>query len=214
VPLATLGADGAVLPVKWLRKRLAGRPIGDFMTEISALLPEFIEHAAVDEIVTRNATVSARLDFSSAPATACIDSLGRALADPPERKEIPLVCRGCDQLEHDSTVQITSSPAYAWRRLGLVEPDGTPTRRGVVFSFFQAGEGLAIAAALEEEKYPIDDLVFDLANIRGGPALSPAKTRSWAAGSAFSASASTIARITPAIWRWARRRITVPAHRK
>jgi hypothetical protein len=66
-------------------------------------------------------------------------------------------------------VQITSSPAYAWRRLGLVADDGTPTRRGVIFSFFQGGEGLALAAALEDETYPIDDLIFDLANIRGGP---------------------------------------------
>ncbi|MGI8819250.1 MAG: DEAD/DEAH box helicase, partial [Chthoniobacterales bacterium] len=89
--------------------------------------------------------------------------------DPPQREAIPLVCRGCDQLEHDSTVPITASPAHAWRRLGLVEVDGSPTRRGIVFSFFQAGEGLAIAAALEEETYAIDDLVFDLANIRGGP---------------------------------------------
>ena len=40
---------------------------------------------------------------------------------------------------------------------------------GVVFGFFQGGEGLAIAAALEDETYPIDDLVFDLANIRAGP---------------------------------------------
>src|SRR4029078_1222714 len=55
------------------------------------------------------------------------------------------------------------------RRLGLVESDGTPTRRGVVFGFFQAGEGLAIAAALEDENYPIADLVFDLANLRAGP---------------------------------------------
>ena len=39
----------------------------------------------------------------------------------------------------------------------------------MLFSFFQAGEGLAIAAALEDESYPIDDLVFDLANIRAGP---------------------------------------------
>jgi hypothetical protein len=51
----------------------------------------------------------------------------------------------------------------------LIEKDGTPTRRGNVFSFFQAGEGLAIAAALEDETYPISDLVFDLANIRAGP---------------------------------------------
>ena len=82
---------------------------------------------------------------------------------------MPVVCRACDQLEHDRTVQITTSPAYAWRRLGLVEEDGTPTRRGVIFSFFQAGEGLAVAAALEDENYAINDLVFDLANIRGGP---------------------------------------------
>ncbi|MBV9617888.1 MAG: DEAD/DEAH box helicase, partial [Verrucomicrobia bacterium] len=79
------------------------------------------------------------------------------------------VCRGCSELEHDQTVEITASPAYAWRRLGLVESNGTPTRRGVVFGFFQGGEGLAIAAALEDETYPIDDLIFDLANIRAGP---------------------------------------------
>jgi hypothetical protein len=42
-------------------------------------------------------------------------------------------------------------------------------RRGILFSFFQAGEGLAIAAGLEDEKYPIEDLAFDLANIRAGP---------------------------------------------
>ncbi len=97
------------------------------------------------------------------------DSLGQALLDPPERDALPLVCRGCSELEHDQTFEITVSPAYAWRRLGLVETDGNPTRRGVVFGFFQAGEGLAIAAALEDETYPIDDLVFDLANIRAGP---------------------------------------------
>jgi hypothetical protein len=101
--------------------------------------------------------------------SAIVDSLGPALQAPPEREAIPLICRGCDQLERDLNVPITASPAHAWRRLGLVEEDGTPTRRGVVFSFFQAGEGLAVAAALEDETYPIDDLVFDLANIRGGP---------------------------------------------
>ena len=121
------------------------------------------------EIIDRGGTISARLDFSALRVSALVDTHGRALLDPPERKEIPLVCRGCDQLEHDSTVQIIASPAYAWRRLGLVEEDGTPTRRGVIFSFFQGGEGLAVAVALEEESYAIDDLVFDLANIRGGP---------------------------------------------
>jgi hypothetical protein len=63
---------------------------------------------------------------------------------------------------------ITDAPAWQWRRLGLIERDGTPTRRGILFSFFQHGEGLAVAAALEEENYLIDELVFDLANLRAG----------------------------------------------
>ena len=44
-----------------------------------------------------------------------------------------------------------------------------PTRRGIIFSFFHHGEGLAVAAALEDESYPIEELVFDLANLRAGP---------------------------------------------
>ena len=67
------------------------------------------------------------------------------------------------------------TPALAWRKLGLIEPDGTPTRRGVIFSFFNHGEGLAVAAALEQpaRDYPIDDLVFDLANLRAGHRFTP-----------------------------------------
>jgi hypothetical protein len=110
-----------------------------------------------------------RIDFSQIQTSAVVDSLRCALLEPPEREAIPLVCRQCSELEHDLTTTITTSPAYAWRQLGLVTEDGTPTRRGVLFSFFQAGEGLAIAATLEDETYPIDDLVFDLANIRAGP---------------------------------------------
>ena len=123
----------------------------------------------IAEITTRENTISARIDFSAVQIAAAVDSHGIALLDPPEREAIPLVCRQCSELERDLTTVITNSPAYAWRQLGLVAEDGTPTRRGVLFSFFHAGEGLAIAAALEEETYPIDDLVFDLANIRAGP---------------------------------------------
>lgn len=125
--------------------------------------------AAIAELVTRGDTLSARLDFTDTPVSAVRDSLGRALLAPPTREATPLVCRDCDQRERDSTVAIHLTPAFAWRDLGLVLVDGTPTRRGLVFSWFQAGEGLAVAAALEDDKYPIADLVFDLANIRAGP---------------------------------------------
>ena len=119
--------------------------------------------------MARGGTIYARIDFSKIEIAAFVDSHGCALLDPPERHAIPLFCRQCSELEHDLTAIITNSPAYAWRQLGLVAEDGTPTRRGIVFSFFQAGEGLALAAALEDETYPIDDLIFDLANIRAGP---------------------------------------------
>ena len=172
IPLATITAENVLQPVKWLRKalpQLPSLPPDDFAAELRARLPALTGGARVAEIATRGQTISARLDFSPLPASAVIDRHGRALQDPPEREAMPPVCRECPQREHDLAVPIVASPAYAWRRLGLVEEDGTPTRRGVIFSFFQAGEGLAIAAALEDERYPIDELVFDLANIRGGP---------------------------------------------
>ena len=188
ITLATIVGEDAVAPVKWLRKKLVGRdsvepgdnaptarqslalPLSNALFDemVLPLLPE-ITGGQIAEVVTRLNTISARIDFSENQIPALVDSHGVALLDPPERQAIPVVCRRCDQLEHDLTVPITNSPAYAWRQLGLVSADGTPTRRGILFSFFHAGEGLAFAAGLEDEKYPIDDLVFDLANIRAGP---------------------------------------------
>jgi hypothetical protein len=102
---------------------------------------------------------------------AWIDSHGVPLLAPEERRDLPVPCRGCPELPWCSSVEITASPAHAWRRLGLIDPEGHPTRRGIIFSYFHHGEGLAVAAALEDAEYPIDELVFDLANLRAGPAL-------------------------------------------
>ncbi|MEY2520128.1 MAG: ATP-dependent helicase [Verrucomicrobiota bacterium] len=193
IPLATIVADDVIAPVKWLRKKLSSvaavydrrtgsssdvssghRPPLQALTKtlfdeiVLSLIPEATGGKTAG-IITRGNTISARIDFSDAEISAFVDSRGAALLDPPEREAIPLVCRGCSEQEHDLTTLITNSPAYAWRSLGLVTENGTPTRRGVLFSFFQAGEGLAIAAALEDETYPVEDLVFDLANIRAGP---------------------------------------------
>jgi hypothetical protein len=52
--------------------------------------------------------------------------------------------------------------------LNLVDAAGVPTRRGRLVSFFSQGDGLAIAAALEDEKYPLDELIYDLANLDAG----------------------------------------------
>ena len=55
-----------------------------------------------------------------------------------------------------------------WRRLNLVDAQGKPTLRGRLVSFFSQGDGLAIAAALEDERYPLDELIYDLANLDAG----------------------------------------------
>jgi superfamily II DNA/RNA helicase len=171
IPLAMANRNDSVAPVKWLRRVLGQKIISRtfFDEEVLPRIPEFTNGGALYQLVRRGDAISAQIDFSGIKIESHLDSHGIALHSPPEREGLPLVCRDCSELEHNLTAPITQSPAYAWRKLGLVEKDGTPTRRGVIFSFFQAGEGLAIAAALEDESYPIDDLVFDLANIRAGP---------------------------------------------
>jgi superfamily II DNA/RNA helicase len=172
VAIATSSADNAIVrPVKWLRRFVPQKEMAKehLLARVMAEMALWSGGGLVAGIVQRGETFSAQIDFSGIKIRAKRDSLGTAILDPPERPALPLVCRDCPELEHDQTVAIVPSPAFAWRRLGLVEPNGKPTRRGIVFGFFQGGEGLAIAAALEDETYPIDDLVFDLANIRAGP---------------------------------------------
>jgi len=171
ITIAMVNGAETLAPVKWLRKMIGQKIISaEFLeTEVLPRIPEFTKGGRLSELIRRKDAVSVRIDFSEIEVEAQLDSHGVALHQPPEREVLPAVCRSCDQLEHDQNVTIANSPAYAWRTLELIEKDGTPTRRGVIFSFFQAGEGLAIAAALEDETYPISDLVFDLANIRAGP---------------------------------------------
>jgi Helicase conserved C-terminal domain len=160
---------GAQRPIKDLAARRGTVTHEQFETAIRPQLDELLKPGTIVDWIMRGNLISLRLDYANVPVSAHIDSAGKALIDPPERENLPDVCRTCDQLEHDKTVAIVNSPTYAWRHLGLVEPDGTPTRRGMIFSFFHGGEGLAVAAGLEDETYPIDELVFDLANIRAGP---------------------------------------------
>jgi hypothetical protein len=164
--------------VKGLRRVLRERevqlpkelPEEAFRENVVPLVPILVGGGgAVFDVVERGGLLSVRVDFSAIGVECLVDSHGVALLNPPERKEYPRACQGCDQLPVcEGGIERKASPALAWRRLGLVEKDGTPTRRGMIFSFFYQGEGLAIAAALEDETYPVDELVFDIANLRAG----------------------------------------------
>jgi superfamily II DNA/RNA helicase len=97
-----------------------------------------------------------------------VDLHGVAFWRPVERQVLPGDCAICPLVPVCLKLPTSTGVALLWRRLGLVDVYGVPTRRGQVVSFFSQGDGLAIAAALEEEKYPINELVYDLANLDAG----------------------------------------------
>src|SRR5438045_6309846 len=128
-------------PMKDLAARRGTFTHQQFETEVRPQLNELLKPGVIVDWIMRGKLISVRLDYANVPVNAHIDSAGKALIDPPQRENLPDVCRTCDQLEHDKTVAIVNSPTYAWRHLGLIEPDGTPTTRGMIFSVFHGGGG-------------------------------------------------------------------------
>jgi hypothetical protein len=97
-----------------------------------------------------------------------VDRHGVALFKPIDRDVLPHDCSRCALVPVCRELPTSSGTALLWRRLKLIDPQGAPTMRGRIVSFFQQGDGLAVAAALEDEGYPMDELVYDLANLDAG----------------------------------------------
>lgn len=173
---------GPLAPVKPVRRMLAASPrTGDdrpparalddaaFRARVLPMIPALSGGGRLEELVERNGMLAARVDYGHVPVEVFRDSHGALLIAPPERKAYPLECQTCEQLPVcEGQLRRARTPASAWLQLGLIDPRGVPTRRGIVFSFFHNGEGLAIAAALEDEAYDVDALLLDLANLRAG----------------------------------------------
>lgn len=118
-------------------------------------------------VVTREDSLTLEIGFSSLKAEG-VRVGERFLFEPRFDREEPEPCRACGARLMCEDGLAESSPAMSWLELGLIDGEGRPTRRGRIFSFFQNGEGLVVAAALEDLDYPIEDIVFDLANVRAG----------------------------------------------
>lgn len=135
---------------------------------ILPMLPKLTHGGRLNELVEANGTISARLDYTEATVLARVDAYGRALLNPPIREVEPPDFPSFAEMAAAEDESSRSTPAEVWYQLGLINEHKRPTRRGIIFSFFNHGEGLAISAALEDESYPLEDLIYDLANLRAG----------------------------------------------
>jgi len=168
--------------VKWVHKSLChhwrqtrpGAPMPPRHWELEAfekqllpLLPLFTNGGRPAEIVEHNGLISARLDYGQAEVFARVDSLGKPLLNPP-RREVDPPPGDFAELAGMKVTLTEASVAETWFRLGLIDARAQPTRRGIIFSFFNHGEGLAVAAALEDGKYELTEIARDLANLRAG----------------------------------------------
>lgn len=132
------------------------------------LLPKLTHGGRLNELVENNGTISARLDYTEATVLARMDAYGCALLNPPIREVEPPDFPSFAEMAETDDVSARSTSAEIWYQLGLINDFKRPTRRGIIFSFFNHGEGLAISAALEDESYLLEDLIYDLANLRAG----------------------------------------------
>lgn len=186
IPLATWATDEDkkdIVLTKWLRKKMAqirppkkSRPMSKywyydpFEKIVLPQIPAMTGGGKLVEVVDRKGTLYGRIDYTDAEVFSTKDSDGNFLLGGPRRERVvqDIGSFAAHVQEQESGDMGGLSPTQAWFRLGLIDWQGHPTQRGRIFSLFNHGEGLAIAAALEEKSYEISELVFDIANLRAG----------------------------------------------
>lgn len=154
------------LKKKFSRKSWKREGLEDLLREF---FPVLSNGGVLMEFVDRGRVLAARLSYEHATVLAWRDARGKMLINPTLRKttrvyDSPFTEKvGAKQLDLGNL-----TPAEAWYELGLIDEQAKPTKRGEVFSFFSRSEGLAIAVALEDVTYPLEELIQDLANLRAG----------------------------------------------
>jgi hypothetical protein len=171
VTIADLLNDNRVLLNKWVRRltnwngRQAPRAVWD--QNIVPLLERKLaaQNTPVARILLEQQRIVAHVSLADVIMRVPVDSYGVALWKPIEREVMPPDCAVCPLVPVCQNLPTNTGVALLWRRLGLIDAAGVPTRRGKVASFFSQGDGLAVAAALEAESYPVSELIYDLANL-------------------------------------------------
>jgi len=86
-------------------------------------------------------------------------------------------CPICSWREECRALSPAPTLFWQWQRLGVLDRELRLTPRGEIVGAFTGPEGLAIAAALEDPRYPLDDLLFDAANLSAGDRFSGTNPR-------------------------------------
>lgn len=168
-----LNAD-RVLLVKWIRRltNWSGRqaPMTLWKEKIAPLIETKLaaQRMPVARFERNGHKIQALVSLADLTIRVPVDLYGVALWKPVERDVFPDDCARCLLVSTCRNLSTGSGVASLWRRLGLVDRSGVPTRRGRVVSFFHQEDGLAIAAALEDESLSLDELTYELANLDAG----------------------------------------------
>jgi hypothetical protein len=174
VTVADQLGDGRIRLAKWVRRLTCwtGREASAevWTRQIVPLLERRLiaQKTPLVRLVAEPPRLVAHLSLADLTLRVPVDAAGVALWRPAEREVLPADCARCRLVSVCRELSAAAGTALLWRRLGLVGPDGVPTRRGRIVSCFAQGYGLAIAAGLEDEAYPLDELIYDVANLDAG----------------------------------------------
>ena len=89
---------------------------------------------------------------------------GRARLVRRERDPFP-GCITCPHRADCLSLSVQPTPLWQWQRAGVLDRELQLTARGAIVACYLGPEGLALAAALEDRRYPLDALLFDCANL-------------------------------------------------
>lgn len=162
-------------------KRAAPLPWAFFLRELRAgrgaveVAAEDAGRFFTDEPVALGAEQTSKLGRELLPCGQRTDT-GRARLVRRERDPFP----GCVTCAHRAECLAMSPEAtllWQWQRTGVLDRELKLTVRGEIVSVFLGAEGLALAAALEDRRYPLDDVLFDAANLFAGDRFSGTNPR-------------------------------------
>jgi hypothetical protein len=166
--------DDRILLTKWVRRltNWSGRQasLTTWNEKVIPLIEKKLaaQKTPVVRFIRTGHRIQALVSIADLTQKVAVDAHGVAMHRPVEREVFPDECKRCHLTAVCRQLPAATGVAALWRRLGLVDAGGVPTLRGRIVSFFHQEDGLAIGAALEDTSYPLDELIYDLANLDAG----------------------------------------------